>query len=178
MKTPYQILSDIEQNSKTYSVSLPHQEFQKRDWRGLSFQASGLQFVSAISEVNEVLPLIPLSPISLLQPWFKGIGNLRGRLLPVTDLQGFVSGKISRASKDNGILVILEEGKIFGFLVETLPCIEPFFAEDLQQLSFQKPELDLYLPYIEGYFLRQDQHWFVLNLHNLLKKPEFYHLMA
>ncbi|BCL77136.1 hypothetical protein JHS3_28720 [Jeongeupia sp. HS-3] len=45
-----------------------------------------------LADVAEVMPVPPVSSLPLSQPWFKGVANMRGNLVSVSDLSAFFGG--------------------------------------------------------------------------------------
>ncbi|WP_432722541.1 chemotaxis protein CheW [Jeongeupia wiesaeckerbachi] len=51
-----------------------------------------------LADVAEVMPVPPVSLLPLSQPWFKGVANMRGNLVSVSDLSAFFGGPALIAS--------------------------------------------------------------------------------
>ena len=128
---PFQILLDIERDCKANAVEIPRQIVTRRDWLGVGFRSSNFNFVCPMQEVSEILSRTMLTEIPSAQAWFKGTANLRGHILPVTDLQAFVTGKPHPKSPLNRILITTFENALFGFSVEQVFGIEHFFSEEM-----------------------------------------------
>ena len=81
--------------------------------RGAS--ASGQQH----GEVNEILtfPLLTLCPAR--GPWLLGVANIRGNLVPVIDLKGFIEGERSQLTDTTRVLLVRQQGgSTVGLLVD------------------------------------------------------------
>ena len=52
----------------------------------------GQYFVAPLGEVSEVIYPPKYTPVPNTQSWVKGLANIRGRLLSVSDLAHFISG--------------------------------------------------------------------------------------
>lgn len=80
-----------------------------RNW--LAVEASGYGFLLPLEQAGEIFSLVALQPVPHSQPWFLGVGNLRGQLHAVIDLAAFIglprkaAGPMDFASKDAGRLV-------------------------------------------------------------------------
>lgn len=80
-----------------------------RNW--LAVEAAGHGFLVPLEQAGEISPMVALQPVPHSQPWFLGVGNLRGQLVGVIDLAAFI-GLPARTvsprdafSKDAGRLV-------------------------------------------------------------------------
>lgn len=174
---PFETLLDIEQNCRANAASIPRQIITEKDWLGIGFRSSGQNFVCPMGLVSEVLRWPDMTAVPAGQPWFRGMANLRGRLLPITDLEGFVTGTSHTEKPLSRVLVIAFEKALYGFAIEQVLGIERFFGEELKPAdSILKTKA--YLPYVLGAFEREHQPWFVLNFEIIAQTPEFYHVLS
>ena len=60
------------------------------DWQGVVFEIGGQRLVAPMGQVSEVLSMPEYTSLPLVKPWMLGIANIRGRLLPLTDLSRFL----------------------------------------------------------------------------------------
>lgn len=67
-------------------------------WSGIAFEMRGQYFVAPLGEVSEVIYPPKYTPVPNTQSWVKGLANIRGRLLSVSDLAHFISGQRSSFS--------------------------------------------------------------------------------
>lgn len=174
---PFETLLDIEQNCRANAAAIPRQIITEKDWLGIGFRSSDLHFVCPMGIVSEVLRWPDMTPVPAGQSWFRGMANLRGRLLPVTDLQGFVTG-VSHVEKPlSRVLVISFEKALYGFAVEQVLGIEHFFGEEIKPADSILP-IKEYLPYLQGAFERERQPCFILNFKLITQTSEFYHVLS
>ncbi|WP_293937516.1 chemotaxis protein CheW [Iodobacter sp.] len=62
----------------------------------LGVKIGGENWLLDLSDVAEVMPLPAISPVPLVHAWFKGVANLRGNLVSVSDLAAFIgTGSLS-----------------------------------------------------------------------------------
>lgn len=59
-----------------------------RNW--LAVEASGHGFLLPLDQAGEIFSLVALQPVPHSEPWFLGVGNLRGQLHGVVDLAAFI----------------------------------------------------------------------------------------
>jgi twitching motility protein PilI len=174
---PFDTLLDIERNCKAYAVNIPRQIVTERDWFGVGFRSSGFNFVCPLSQVSEILTWPVITTVPGAYPWFKGVANLRGRILSVTDLQGFITKKTHQENILSRILVVAFDGNFYGFSVEQVLGVERFFGEEIKPIGALK-ELKEYLSFAEGVFEKAHELWVILNFHSIIKVAEFYHVVS
>ncbi len=174
---PFLTLLDIEDHCKANSVNIPRQIAMERDWLGIGFKSSNFNFVCPMQVVSEVLIWPALTEVPAAQSWFRGTANLRGRILSVTDLQGFVSGVPHKPLPLSRILVVKLNDGLSGFAVEQVLGIERFFGEEIKPVAslLQAKE---YLRYAKGAFERDNQPWIILDFAAIIESTEFYHLLT
>lgn len=128
-------------------------------WSGVAFRLAGLQFISPLGEIAEVLNLQDYTPVPDTQPWMLGLSNVRGRLLPLTDLAGFAG--LVRSSRHAKVLVVDQPDLFSGLLVDEVQGIQHFGAENYRPDVEQIPEGLAGM--VEGRFEdAQGQHWIVV----------------
>src|SRR5690606_29439903 len=115
---PFAILAALERQSHQRGAALPVEEEGQPRWRGIGFRLDGQRFVAALEEVAEVLVCPRLSPVPRTKAWVRGIANLRGSLLPVMDLGGFLGHAPTQLTRHSRILVIHQAGVHSGLLVD------------------------------------------------------------
>jgi len=171
---PFQTLVEIEQACKTHARPLPWQKELGRLWQGIGFLAANRYFLVPLAEVKEILTVPAVTPLSGSVEWFLGVANLRGHLLPITDLEGLMMGKPHQTTPLSRILVMDFEQTGIGFLVQQVLGVQRFIDKTLQSVS---EALDLQVkPYAIGEF-KQDKDWIVLSLKGLTQTTQFYHLI-
>lgn len=172
---PFDTLLDIEQKCRTYAKPLPSQKAIGRMWQGIGFMSADVHYVAPLNEIKEVLLLPEFTGLPSGVGWFRGVSNLRGHLLPITDLQSFMS-EIGESSQNktaltslSRILVIDFEGSSVGFLVQQVFGIQRF-SEDLFETH---PEnLDEVQEFNDGKVV-----WRRLSLQALSQMPSFNHIV-
>lgn len=194
---PYEILLNLEENCRQFARPLPRQKISGKIWQGIGFISSNVHFVTPLAEIKEILAPPDTTPLPFGASWFRGVANLRGHLLPITDLQGFVLETPHHLSTLSRILVIDFEQTLVGFLVQQVLGVQRFpesllnsILEDNQisnevskeipkdgsppQESHLEPK---FTPYLQGQFTVNEKTWYVLSLKALSQTTQFYHVM-
>ncbi len=133
---------------------------QGYDWRGMVFEIAGQRLIAPMGEVSEVLSMPDYTSLPLVQPWLLGIANVRGRLLPLTDLAQFlqITGRTTKLSERK--VIVIDHSTIFsGLIVDRVIGIEQFSRNQYraETINSQSP----FAPYNHGKFVKDEQEWFV-----------------
>jgi len=91
----------------------------------IAFQLAGTRVLIDLAWLAEILPLVPLTRVPQVQPWMRGIANVRGKLLPVADGAQFL-GRAQSPSKQQRILVIFSEEFSAGLIVDRVEGLRRF----------------------------------------------------
>lgn len=106
VQTPFQLLVDIDQRCRRLAAGLPAQQEAVQSWSGIGFRMGGRFFVAPMGEVGEVLHEPRYTQLPGVKTWVKGVANVRGRLLPIMDLCGFLGTELSSLRKQRRVLVV------------------------------------------------------------------------
>ena len=145
---------------------------ESTDWRGVAFEVGGQRLIAPMGEVSEVLMMPEYTSIPLVQPWMLGIANVRGRLLPLTDLAKYlhIPGR-ARQLNQRKVIVIDHESIFAGIVVDRVLGIEQFSSSQYraEAIHVDSP----FAPYNHGKFLKDQQDWFIF-MPSLLAQDQRY----
>jgi twitching motility protein PilI len=167
--SPYDALAELEARVRTARVDIV--AGQSAVWIGLGFRIRDTWCVVPREDVREVITLPRLTRVPGSKPWLLGVANVRGSLLPVTDLgevTGMPRSTLGRASR---VLIFNSERVPAGFLVDEVVGYRQFVPTD-QRHQFVSEAPDL-APYLLGAFAREGRLWLVVSLHKLVAAPAF-----
>lgn len=130
------------------------------DWQGVVFEIGGQRLVAPMGQVSEVLAMPEYTSLPLVKPWMLGIANIRGRLLPITDLSQFLQVPSRLAQLSQRKVIVIDHGNFFsGLLVDQVIGIEQF-THDQYRAEAIEPNSP-FAPYNHGKFLKNEQEWYV-----------------
>ncbi len=144
---------------------------KENNWRGLGFVVNGQQLVSVMNEITEIIDYPEfITTVPGTPSWMKGLTNIRGEVLPITDLQCFLGGTLVKADEQTKVLVIKNRGKYIGILVPCVLGIQylPKFAK--QKYKFLENQLDTFIYEI---FHHENEVWPVVSMAALIAAPRF-----
>ena len=170
--TPLQMLLDLERRSRRQAAELPQKIEITEMWNGIAFRIGDMQMVAPMNEVSEILDMPELTRIPNAKPWVLGIANVRGNLLPVMDLSGYLFGKSTRTHKRSRLLVVNHESINSGLLVDEVYGMRHFEKENWNK---KLPTHDKVLkPYVDRCYKDEERTWLVFSIHKLAESPSFH----
>jgi len=169
--SPFDSLLDLEARSKASATGLPQQVEIREPWSGIGFKIGDVQLVSAVGDVNEILHFPKVTTIPGTKSWVKGMANIRGNLIPIIDLNGYLGKKLTHVNSRSRVLIINNADLWAGLLVDQVMGLKHFFEDEETQ---QKPEIDDTLnSYLSIEYQKDTENWYVFSMKALVENPEF-----
>ncbi len=173
---PFEILIDIERSCRSQSKSIPHKRESGQVWQGIGFITANKHFLSPLTEIKEVLTTPRITPLPAAAPWFLGVANLRGHVLPVTDLEAFLFGTRHTLSTASRVLVVNFEKTGVGFLVQQVLGVQRLLNKTMKTI-IEEEMVEGVKEHLQGEFIDGLTQWFVLSLQSLSQTAQFYHVV-
>ena len=166
---PYDLLYALENQLRAARLDIAAGLAQS--WMGLGFRLRDRWLAAPREEVREVIPLPRLTRVPGARPWLLGVANVRGSLLPVTDLGLLLGEPKSPEHRDQRVLVFNSERIPAGLLVDEVTSYRQFGPGDQRhELTSGAGPLE---PYLLGAFAREGREWLVFSLRKLVRSTEF-----
>lgn len=173
---PLQILREYDHRARSNAPGLPRLEKVREIWLGIGFRVAGEYLALPIDEVRELLPYPRLTRIPGTKPWIKGLANVRGRLVTVVDLAGFLMNRATRIPARSRVISIRDEIFPVAFLVDEVAGQRHFMLDTLTEDVSARP--DWIRGYLKGTLKHGDVEWGALDLTRLLRDPAFVDVVA
>lgn len=171
MSAAYTRLVDYMNRCRERAYNLPLQEDLVQYWSGIGFTLGEVKYVAPLDQVSEILSVPEYTRVPGVLDWMKGVANVRGRLMTVMDLIGFLNKTPALKEKSRRLLV-LDEGEIYtGLVVDEVLGMQHFQVDGF--VSEPKSPDEAVLPYIEGAYTRDGEQWPVFSLFRLADDPQF-----
>lgn len=140
-------------------------------WTGVGFSLLGQRLVAPIGEVSEILVMPALSRLPRVQPWVRGVANVRGRLLPVVGLAAWLEASDDTNWRAHRVLVV-ESGEFYcGLVIDDVYGLKHFAADAYRgEAEGLPPGLQ---PLVEGSYGAVDGEWVVFRPTRLLADARF-----
>jgi twitching motility protein PilI len=171
----FQMLADMAQRSLDNALGLPAQIEITPTWTGVGFTLGGRHMVAPMAEVAELTTLPSITLLPGVQTWMLGVTNLRGRLLPMVDMEGFFqTGKTSLRSRR---VLSLEKGSLYtGLVVSEVFGMQHF---PVDTFTAQTPEVSAAVaPFVNGAYVHEGREWVVFSPYALAEDNRFLNAAA
>jgi twitching motility protein PilI len=169
---PFAVLTSIALRSRQLSAGLPEQEKAAEQWNGIGFMLAGERYVAPMGEVTEILHVPRFTQIPGVRPFLMGAANVRGRLLPLVDLDAFFELPRSATSPRQRRILVVEKDDLFsGLVVDSVLGMQYFGAESFTSDTSGVP--DRVQPFVAGGYSRNGETWNVFSATELLGDEQF-----
>ncbi|HRD66887.1 MAG TPA: chemotaxis protein CheW [Candidatus Competibacter sp.] len=120
------------------------------------FRIGGIGLLIGQDTTSEVLEQASIYPIPNTPPWFLGLVNLRGNLVPIFDTKQFLELADGSVKGEKRRLLILDQGdKVAGILIDGLPQV----AMTSHALSRLPPLPTALRNHVAGAYAQDDVIW-------------------
>lgn len=169
-RAPIELLLDYEQRLTDAGAALPAQRESRERWSGIGFRVGDHRFLAPMAEVREILDPPTCTRVPGTVSWFLGIANVRGNLVPVFDLHGFLEGGRSARSRQARVLTYQQEGVHAALQVDDVMGMKRF---DVSQRAEASTAAEALAPYVNDGFRQGDETWPVLSLSEFVASKDF-----
>jgi twitching motility protein PilI len=168
---PFTFLQEIAERSIANAAGLPAQVEAIEIWSGVGFMLNGHRMVSPMMEVAELLtPPSSITKLPGVKPWVRGVANLRGRLLPLVDLESFF-GNTPVKNLRRRILSVEQSDLYSGLVVSEVFGMQHFPADT--HVDRLDKVADNIAPFVTGAYEYQGVTWNVFSLSLLARDSRF-----
>ena len=170
---PFKLLQDMEHRYLTSEAGLPASGKADEEWTGVGFRIGDDRLIAPMSEVAEILELPNFTSVPGVKSWVVGVANVRGNLLPLMDLKGFITGVDTKHRRKGKVIVIDYKGFNTGLLVEEVYGMKHFMKKDeVSDLPQVHADIE---PYVDKAYALEDDCWPVFNFEHMTNDDSFAH---
>lgn len=169
-RAPIDLLLEFEQRLADVGAALPAQRETRERWSGIGFRVCDHRFLAPMDEVREILDPPECTRVPGTVSWFLGIANVRGNIVPVFDLHGFLVGGRAARSRQARVLTFQQEGVHAALLVDDVLGMKRF---DVSQRAEVPTDAAALGPYVNDGFRQGDEAWPVLSLSEFVASRDF-----
>lgn len=169
---PFAYLTQLAAHYKKAAPKLPAQEVISSSWSGIGFSLQGHRMIAPMGNVVEMLPVPDATPLPGVQPWVVGLANVRGRLLPLFDLEAFFGGKLASNKTRHRVLVI-EIGELYAGLIVSEVYGMQSIADEIEKEDVPESAQTL-VAYSSGAYARDGLLWINFSPSYLVRDPRFF----
>lgn len=157
---------------------------KNKEVNGILYRINSILCISLITEISEVIQDQTIQAIPLSQPWLLGLIPLRGKAIPITDLEGFIShsqfpsstrltptAALSNKTKSAAIIVFSQSNWTYGIRISQLLGLNTFTIKNETPLT--PHSLESVKELIEGTTTIMNEPAYILNLPKLTLNTHF-----
>lgn len=174
---PILLLHELELRAKRVARGLPQQLDIQTTWDAIGFRLMEQRLVVAMKDVREIFTLPSMTRVPGARPWVMGVANVRGNLIPILDLQGFLAHESPGARRRSRVMVVSHRGITAGLMVDEVYGMRHFLQDEFssQHVSAAGTPLD---EYVTGSYRQTGEQWGVFDINRLFETPEFMKVAA
>lgn len=169
---PFALLAEVDRQYRAQRASADGNGPAQEEWIGVLFRVGSDRLLAPMPTLAEILPPPEVVRVPGVKPWLLGIANLHGVLVPVVDLQAFLTGEPLTGSDSAWRLLVATDGnQKYGLLVNEVFGMKHYWpGDELQAL----PEISTQVaPFVATSYKRYGEHFAVFDLNRLLSHPGF-----
>lgn len=168
---PFDLLLDLEARTVKVSAGLPTHDREEDVWVGVGFRIGDSKLMASMSDIKEILDLPDFTMVPGVKSWIVGVANVRGSLLPIMDMKGYLLGEDIKQRHKGRVIVIDYKGFNTGLVVEEIYGMRHFREGDE---TTEVPHVHENIsPYIEKAFKHDDEHWSVISFNEMTQDERF-----
>jgi len=175
-RDPYAVFAEYERRSFAHVVASADQVQAPGLWRGIAFRIGTRRLMASITEVSEILPVLHHTSVPGTQPWLLGVVNVRGTLVPLVDLRGYIEGGRTPLGDTSRMLVARHGSNAIGLLVEEVLGQRNLTAEN-DPLKLENDAAN-WARFVPAHFDLDGKLWGVFSMAALVSAPDFLHAAA
>lgn len=168
---PFDLLLDLEKRTLERSSSLSTLGRAEEEWVGVGFRVGDSKLIAPMSDVKEILDLPSFTTVPGVKSWIVGVANVRGSLLPIMDMKGYLLGDDMKRREKGRVLVISYKGFNTGLIVEEVYGMRHFREGEVTDETAQVHES--ISPYVERVFKQDEEYWPVFSFNDMTKDERF-----
>lgn len=173
-KDVFSLLKTYEARAK--QIPKPQDNQTKATFTGVGFKLAEHYLVSPLKFIREIVSVPELTRFFRSKPWLKGLANVRGELIPVTDLTLFFAYPQKKIN-DNFRIIILDDNKTqAGLMVEHVFGMKRFSKE--QESPLKETNNTLLNPFLSNIYNENKIAWVRFEASMLMASPTFFQVNA
>jgi len=112
------------------------EELNQREDKYLMFSLAGQDFGIHLLKIKEIIGIIPVTPVPNVPDYIKGVANLRGKIIFITDIRRRFGFESVAYSNQSGIIVIeieeKNEKRLIGIIADSVTEILSIKGKDIE----------------------------------------------
>lgn len=169
---PFDLLREMERRSRAAVTGLGAGGAPADEWVGVAFRIGPDQYLADRQQVREILSVpTAVTRVPGACSWLRGIANVRGHLLPITDLKALLGAGTASKERKARVLVVNHREIPAGLVVDEVLGFRRFLSGEFVGEAPQTVARGE--AYVDGAFRRGGETWPVFDLHELVESDQF-----
>lgn len=168
--TAFQALTELAERSQGVALELPAEDSGRTHWTGLGFSLMGHRFATPMDEVAELMRVPQATRLPGVKSFVVGVGNVRGRLMPILDLAVFFGEISERPRSQRRVLAYKLDEQYAGFIIDESLGMQHFPSDAFDEDVTEVP--DMFKPFVRGSYRVAGIQWPVMSLIALAQDPK------
>ncbi len=164
-------LQTYEKRSLAHDAGEAQRQQKISNWSGIALRVREHQLACRIDSVEEVIALPAWTPIPGTRDWLLGLANVRGNLVPVSDLGAFLFQSPTTITPRCRLVLTRFHSRLAGLIVDEVLGQRHFHTDDLQ--DDESWQATAFAGLVEQSFATADRRWGVFLLDRLEQRPDF-----
>jgi twitching motility protein PilI len=167
---PAAILNEIDERCRLAAANLPQKLESSDALSTVCFRVGSNRLVAELGEVVEILTYPEMTVIPNTRSWVCGLANIRGKLLPVIDLNRYLAGTGTAVTFRTRVLVVEYHGIYSGLMVDEVFGLKHFPEEARIDAEYSD---ERFREYVSHSYRAGDHEWGLISLFTLVEAPQF-----
>jgi twitching motility protein PilI len=169
--SPYELLKQLDARCRQNSSGLPAPKGVVEDWLGIGFALNDIPLLVRMDEIEEILPMPDTIRVPGVKGWVLGLANIRGNLMPVLDMNAYLTGSTTQLRKQSRVLVINSQSIVAALLVDEVFGLRRFKPEERRDEA--DTDMGTLGGYLSGVFADQVRRWNIFSVAKLTADEPF-----
>ncbi|APJ03677.1 chemotaxis protein CheW [Silvanigrella aquatica] len=145
-------------------------EFNEDENKYLIFKILNEEYACNLLQIKEVIKPINIKPVPFMVPYFKGIINLRGKIISIIDFRIKISPKFIDKESNGTILIVENYNLSIGVIVDDLVSVQTINNEEIQKNNEMKYSIDI--KFIIGNYILKEKPITIIDLLSSISDEE------
>ncbi len=165
----FQALADMARLIDEQAAAVPALQEKIKDWHGAVVSILGTRCVISADETRRIVDVPETIPVPGVKPWVRGIANIGGRVVAISDLTAYLSGG-NKKSHGRQALIINGRGIHTGLLIDEIFGGVRLSTEELNTNKEVAKELSAF---VSGVFATDNGDYALFDTNRLLTDADF-----
>ena len=121
-------------NNQTAALAAQFNNSNQQGGKFLSFFLKSEEYGIEILKVQEIIGMLPITRVPRTPEYVKGVINLRGKIIPVTDLRSKFGMEQTEESAENCTIVVKTAGMEIGVIVDKVSEVLDISNSDIESV--------------------------------------------